>query len=202
MLAGFWPVWKSGTRNLRKFVPASNGITNFSKRLMSEAWQRCVPAKRPTEVMTRASEPYRINGQIIVVIARGMYPEAIVCKMRVIFANEICEYDRMQPWTAKPSISIPYFMKPTVYILFNRPRGVLYTGVTSDLCKRMVEHKQRLQGFTARYNVTKLGYCEYFQDIKDAIQREKQIKAGNRKKKIELIESLNPQWKDLFEDCL
>lgn len=122
--------------------------------------------------------------------------------MRVIFANEICEYDRMQPRTAKPSISIPYFMKPTVYILFNRPRGVLYTGVTSDLCKRMVEHKQRLQGFTARYNVTKLGYCEYFQDIKDAIQREKQIKAGNRKKKIELIESLNPQWKDLFEDCL
>ncbi|MBR2899425.1 MAG: GIY-YIG nuclease family protein [Fibrobacter sp.] len=93
-------------------------------------------------------------------------------------------------------------MKPTVYILFNRPRGVLYTGVTSDLCKRMVEHKQRLQGFTARYNATKLGYCEYFQDIKDAIQREKQIKAGNRKKKIELIESLNPQWKDLFEDCL
>jgi putative endonuclease len=124
---------------------------------MSMAWLRSVPVKRPTEVSTHASEPYRINGQIIVVIARGMYPEAI---------------------------SIPYFMKPTVYILFNRPCGVLYTGVTSDLCKRMVEHKQRLQGFTARYNVTKLGYCEYFQDIKDAIQREKQIKAGNRKKRL------------------
>ena len=93
-------------------------------------------------------------------------------------------------------------MTPAVYILFNRPRGVLYTGVTSDLCKRMVEHKQRLQGFTARYNVTKLGYCEYFQDIKDAIQREKQIKSGNRKKKIELIESQNPLWNDLFENSL
>ena len=90
-------------------------------------------------------------------------------------------------------------MKPTVYILFNRPYGVLYTGVTSDLAKRINEHKEKLHGFTAKYNVTKLGYCEYFQDIKDAIQREKQIKAGNRKKKIDLIESLNPQWIDLSE---
>ena len=93
-------------------------------------------------------------------------------------------------------------MKPTVYILFNRPCGVLYTGVTSDLSKRMIEHKQRQQGFTARYNATKLGYCEYFQNIMDAIQREKQIKAGNRKKKIALIESLNPQWNDLSKDLL
>ena len=64
----------------------------------------------------------------------------------------------------------------------------------------MVEHKQRLHGFTAKYNVTKLGLCEYFQDIRDAILREKQIKAGNRKKKIELIESQNPKWNDLFEN--
>ena len=88
-------------------------------------------------------------------------------------------------------------MKPAIYILFNRPHGVLYTGVTSDLEKRLGEHRQRLCGFTARYNVTKLGYCEYFQDIKDAIQREKQIKAGNRQHKIDLIESINPEWKDL-----
>ena len=100
------------------------------------------------------------------------------------------------------AISIRCFMKPTVYILFNRPRGVLYTGVTNDLCRRMIEHKQRLHGFTAKYNVTKLVHCEEFQDIRDAIQREKQIKAGNRKKKIELIESQNPEWKDLFEDIL
>ena len=100
------------------------------------------------------------------------------------------------------AISIRRFMKPTVYILFNRPRGVLYTGVTNDLYRRMVEHRQRLHGFTAKYNVTKLGLCEEFQDIRDAIQREKQIKSGNRKKKIELIESQNPEWKDLFEDVL
>ena len=93
-----------------------------------------------------------------------------------------------------------HIMKPAVYILFNKPRGVLYTGVTSDLYKRMIEHKQRLHGFSAKYNVTKLGHCEYFQDIRDAILREKQIKAGNRKKKIELIESQNPQWNDLFEN--
>ena len=98
------------------------------------------------------------------------------------------------------AISVVYIMKPTVYILFNRPRGVLYTGVANDLCRRMIEHKQRLHGFTAKYNVTKLGHCEYFQDIRDAILREKQIKAGNRKKKIELIESQNPQWNDLFEN--
>jgi putative endonuclease len=98
------------------------------------------------------------------------------------------------------AISVMHVMKPAVYILFNKPRGVLYTGVTNDLLKRMVEHKQRLHGFTAKYNVTKLGHCEYFQDIRDAILREKQIKAGNRKKKIELIESQNPEWKDLFEN--
>ena len=98
------------------------------------------------------------------------------------------------------AIFVMHVMKPAVYILFNKPRGVLYTGVTNDLLKRMVEHKQRLHGFTAKYNVTKLGHCEYFQDIRDAILREKQIKAGNRKKKIELIESQNPEWNDLFEN--
>jgi putative endonuclease len=91
------------------------------------------------------------------------------------------------------------FMQPTVYILFNHPYGTLYTGVTSNLKKRIAEHKERLTGFTAKYNVTKLGYCEYFQDIRDAIAREKQLKAGCRKKKIELITSINPTWKDLAE---
>lgn len=97
------------------------------------------------------------------------------------------------------AITILFYMTHAVYILFNRPRGVLYTGVTNDLHRRMLEHRQRLHGFTAKYNVTKLGRCEYFQDIRDAILREKQIKSGNRKKKIELIESQNPEWRDLFE---
>jgi len=89
-------------------------------------------------------------------------------------------------------------MEPVTYILFNRPCGVLYTGVTSDLKRRMKEHKQRLSGFTAKYNVTKLGYLEHFQDIRDAINREKQIKVGNRQKKILLIESVKGTSKNCF----
>ena len=90
-----------------------------------------------------------------------------------------------------------------VYILFNKSDGVLYTGVTSDLVKRVFEHKSKvIKGFTQKYNVDKLGYYEVYEDIEKAILREKQIKAGSRKKKIELIESMNPEWKDLYEDIL
>ena len=90
-----------------------------------------------------------------------------------------------------------------VYILFNKSDGVLYTGITSDLAKRVFEHKSKIiKGFTQKYNVDKLGYYEVFEDIEQAILREKQIKAGSRKKKIELIKSMNPEWKDLYEDIL
>lgn len=90
-----------------------------------------------------------------------------------------------------------------VYILFNKSDGVLYTGVPSDLVKRVFEHKSKvIKGFTQKYNVDKLGYYEVFEDIEQAILREKQIKAGSRKKKIELIESINPEWRDLYEDIL
>ena len=104
-----------------------------------------------------------------------------------------------RPFRGRSNLRHACYEADGIYI-FNRPRGVLYTGVANDLYRRMVEHKQRLHGFTAKYNVTKLGQCEYFQDIRDAILREKQIKAGNRKKKIELIESQNPKWNDLFEN--
>jgi putative endonuclease len=88
-----------------------------------------------------------------------------------------------------------------VYILFNRRNGTLYTGVTSHLARRMHEHKQKLvDGFTKRYGVDKLGYYETHDRVVDAIEREKQIKAGSRKKKLELIESMNPDWRDLYED--
>ena len=90
-----------------------------------------------------------------------------------------------------------------VYILFNKSDGVLYTGITSDLIKWIFEHKSKvIKGFTQKYNVYKLGYYEIFEDIEQAILREKQIKAGSRKKKIELIESINPEWRDLYEDIL
>jgi len=91
--------------------------------------------------------------------------------------------------------------KPAVYILTNKNNTVLYTGVTSNLVKRTIQHKEKsVPGFTKRYNIDKLVYFEFYTDIRDAIAREKQIKAGSRKKKIELIESMNPEWSDLFGD--
>ena len=88
-----------------------------------------------------------------------------------------------------------------VYILTNTANGVLYTGVTSDLRKRVYQHRQHLaQGFTKKYKVTRLVYYEAFDDIFDAIAREKQIKGGPRRRKVELIEGMNPTWKDLYDD--
>jgi putative endonuclease len=88
-----------------------------------------------------------------------------------------------------------------VYIMTNKSNTVLYTGVTNDIIRRVYEHKQKLtKGFTSRYNITKLVYYEATTDINGAIAREKQIKGGSRRKKIALIESINPEWKDLLED--
>jgi putative endonuclease len=89
-----------------------------------------------------------------------------------------------------------------MYIMTNKGNKVLYTGVTSLLRKRVIQHrKKEFSGsFTARYNVDKLVYYEGFHRIEDAIFREKQIKAGSRIKKIKLIESLNPEYKDLFDE--
>ncbi|GLI53774.1 GIY-YIG nuclease family protein [Thermodesulfovibrio yellowstonii] len=90
-----------------------------------------------------------------------------------------------------------------VYIMTNKYNTVLYTGVTNDLARRVYEHKNKLiEGFTAKYNITKLVYYEIAQDIKEAITREKQIKGWNRDKKKALIEGLNPQWRDLYEEIL
>jgi putative endonuclease len=88
-----------------------------------------------------------------------------------------------------------------VYIMTNAHNTVLYTGVTNELQGRVLEHKSgKGSEFTKKYNLTKLIYFESGDDINAAIAREKQIKAGSRKKKIELIESINPGWKDLFEE--
>ena len=93
--------------------------------------------------------------------------------------------------------------KGYVYILFNKRNGTLYTGVTSNLLKRIYEHKNKvMEGFTSKYDVDKLGYFEIYESIKDAIEREKQLKSGARKKKISLIEQINPEWRDMYEDLL
>jgi len=87
-----------------------------------------------------------------------------------------------------------------VYIMTNKNNTVLYTGVTSNLKRRVYEHKEKLfEGFTKKYNVTKLVYYEVCPDAQSAIIREKKIKGGSRQKKIDLIRSINPEWKDLFE---
>lgn len=88
-----------------------------------------------------------------------------------------------------------------VYILTNKTNRVLYTGVTNNLERRLYEHKNKLvDGFTKKYNLYKLVYYEEFKSIKDAIDREKQIKAGSRKRKIQLIEDMNPKWSDISEN--
>ncbi len=84
----------------------------------------------------------------------------------------------------------------------NRKNTVLYTGVTNNSRRRVYEHKEKLvKGFTKKYNITKLVYCEVFDRIEDAIIREKQIKGGSRQKKIDLINSMNKDWRDLYEFC-
>jgi putative endonuclease len=87
-----------------------------------------------------------------------------------------------------------------VYIMTNQHNPVLYTGVTNDLMRRIFEHKEKLiDGFTKRYNLAKLVYYEVLSNAEAAIKREKQIKGGSRKKKVDLIKSMNPEWKDLYD---
>ncbi|MFO8100986.1 MAG: GIY-YIG nuclease family protein [Dehalococcoidia bacterium] len=87
-----------------------------------------------------------------------------------------------------------------VYIMTNEHNTVLYVGVTSNLIERVYQHKQKfVDGFTKKYNVDKLVYYETTNSIEAAINREKQLKKGSRKKKIELINQMNPNWEDLYE---
>ena len=87
-----------------------------------------------------------------------------------------------------------------VYIMTNKNSRVLYTGITNDLKRRVYEHREKfVSGFTEKYNVTKLVYYEILEDPENAILREKQIKAGSRQKKIDLIKSFNKEWNDLYE---
>ena len=88
-----------------------------------------------------------------------------------------------------------------VYILTNKTNKVLYTGVTSDLKRRVYEHKHKLvEGFTKKYNVNRLVYYEVTNDVYAAISREKQIKGGPRQRKVDLINSVNKEWRDLYYD--
>ena len=91
--------------------------------------------------------------------------------------------------------------QPCVYLLASRPRGVLYLGVTSNLARRIWEHRNDfVPGFTARYRVHRLVWYEVHDSMYEAISREKALKKWKRDWKIELIEKTNPEWRDLFHD--
>ena len=88
-----------------------------------------------------------------------------------------------------------------VYIMTNKHNTVLYTGVTNDLRRRAIEHRTGQGGkFTSKYKITKLVYYECGADINDAIEREKQIKGGSRQSKLDLVNEINPEWKDLIDE--
>ena len=88
-----------------------------------------------------------------------------------------------------------------VYMMTNKNDNVIYTGMTNNLKRRVYEHKEKLiNGFTKKYNITKLVYYEVFEDPENAILREKQIKAGSRQKKIDLVNSINRKWLNLYEE--
>jgi putative endonuclease len=88
-----------------------------------------------------------------------------------------------------------------LYIMTNRPNGTLYTGVTADISRRAWEHREGLaKGFTKRYGLKRLVYKEFYESIRDAIQREKNIKHWSRAWKVRLILDVNPEWRDLYEE--
>ena len=93
--------------------------------------------------------------------------------------------------------------QPCVYIMASGRRGTIYTGVTSDPIKRVFEHRESsVEGFASKYNCKILVWFEVHESMTGAISREKQIKAGSRVKKINLIENINPEWKDLYDSLI
>ncbi len=93
--------------------------------------------------------------------------------------------------------------QPAVYIMASKRNGTLYTGVTSNLVGRAYQHREGLaDGFSKKYGCKLLVFYEIYDDMENAILREKQIKAGSRKKKLDLIEGMNPDWNDLYEGII
>ena len=93
--------------------------------------------------------------------------------------------------------------QPAIYIITNKKNGTLYTGVTGNLLQRIYQHKEGIIiGFSQKYRCKNLVYYELHSDMPTAIAREKQLKAGSRKKKLDLINKLNPHWRDLYSDLI
>ncbi|MEN8195196.1 MAG: GIY-YIG nuclease family protein [Pseudomonadota bacterium] len=93
--------------------------------------------------------------------------------------------------------------QPAAYIMASKRNGTLYTGVTSNLVQRVWQHRESaIPGFTSRYGCRMLVWYEFHEDMTVAIAREKQIKSGSRKRKLALIEAMNPAWRDLYDDLM
>jgi putative endonuclease len=108
--------------------------------------------------------------------------------------------DPWEPWQSHNKKQVIMDKQYFIYIMINKNHSVLYTGVTNDLKRRGYEHKNKLaEGFTKKYNVNKLVFYEIYNDINEAITREKQIKGYSRARKIKLIEEMNNQWNDLYD---
>lgn len=96
-----------------------------------------------------------------------------------------------------------FVKQPAIYIMANQRNGTLYIGVTSNLVKRVYEHKaDAFDGFSKKYGCKELVFYELHETMETAIQRETQLKKGSRKRKLMLIESINPEWKDLYNDIV
>jgi putative endonuclease len=120
------------------------------------------------------------------------FPHHVIAARHVIPAQAGIHYDSQ-------TMSRQYH----VYILASKPNGTLYIGVTNNIARRVWQHKEALvEGFTKKYSVDRLVYCEAFARPQEAIQREKRLKKWNRAWKVRLIESTNPEWKDLYETVM
>ena len=116
-------------------------------------------------------------------------------------AVELCPYTSSWPGLSRPSTTCRHPKRGGgVYIVTKRPNGILYTGVTRNIARRAWEHREGIvAGFTRRYGLKRLVWCEHHETIVDAIQREKNIKHWPRAWKVRLIHGMNPDWEDLCE---
>lgn len=113
---------------------------------------------------------------------------------------KVCEETELVSVDEAISVNI-VSSKYYIYILTNKSNKILYTGLMDNICRRVLEHRLKVyKGFTNRYNTDKLVYYDTFYNSDEAAKREKQIKAGSRKKKLELISKLNPNWFDLYNN--
>jgi putative endonuclease len=126
----------------------------------------------------------------------------VIGRMSAVRVNDANRRKQSFP-RKRESMGGPMSRQYYVYILASKPNGTLYIGMTNNVARRVWQHRQGLvEGFTKRYTVHRLVHCETFARPIDAIQREKRLKKWNRAWKIQLIESANPEWKDLYETVM